>query len=426
MLGSFVDGLFEGAKATAALMETREKMLGNAEKHAAAKRAEALANDQATIKATFNPEGTDTVQPSTGTSTAPPADAPAEIKPPEYQASSRSTPGDPNLWPQIKPLIGKYESNGDYAVGYGVGDTTKFPDMKGFYGFPDRPSVDNSRATGFYQFQPGTWQQYARMVEQETGKAPNFRLPADQDAVAEKAYVVDGLRHWVPYNPKLKVALANERLLGGAATAAARAGAAKPPSALNMEPSADLGGGLTAPAPDLEGQRAKAASGPAAAPSLASAATAAIKALPASTVSAPPAPTMADGSAQMYAPPAVAPPTPNPVSTPSAISALTPRPDAAAAAAAMTPAAPTAPTATPPIKVETPPRPVLSQLRQQQDAPPPFTPAPGEITAPGHKGVVIGGKWYPSVRAWNLESDRRADDASKAALAGRNSALFPR
>lgn len=77
------------------------------------------------------------------------------------------------------------ESGGDddpYHVLYGFGhfdETT--PLMPGYYGFPEWPGKDNSRAAGRYQFEPATWRATAASFDGET---PDFRLPVWQDRAA--------------------------------------------------------------------------------------------------------------------------------------------------------------------------------------------------------------------------------------------------
>ena len=381
MIGSFVSGLFEGAKTTMDLYDSYYKLESKRRlNEGAALYEQERALESQTPLHGWGGGGEIDPYATSGTST-PPAAAPAETKPPEAVQPGQTRPGyqrgDPALWPQIKPLIGETESGHSYTVGYGIkklngtGDTSGYPDMKGFYGFPDRPSVDNSRASGYYQFQPGTWQRFARMYEEQTGRAPNFRLPADQDAVAELAYITEGLRHWAPFNERFRIAAAKAGLMGGAATTAARAGQATPPTVASRESDADIGGGATAPPPDLEGQRgtAKPAS------PIASALGDAIRAAPALASERPTA--MPDGSASMYMPPpttsasALGGMRMNPVSTPSAISQLSPRDRESfgipsATSPTTSPAAPAFPT---PVKVETPSSRSLSQLRQSQTGP---------------------------------------------------------
>ena len=77
------------------------------------------------------------------------------------------------------------ESGGDddpYHVLYGFGhfdETT--PLMPGYFGFPEWPGKDNSRAAGRYQFEPATWKAVAASFDGET---PDFRLPVWQDRAA--------------------------------------------------------------------------------------------------------------------------------------------------------------------------------------------------------------------------------------------------
>jgi len=265
------------------------------------------------------------------------------------------------LWDQIKPYIQKYEGANSYKTGYGLGekgDITKYPAKPGYFGFPDWPGADGpqgkTHAGGMYQFQPDTWRYYAER------EGVNDFSPESQDRVAKRAYLEDGLRHWVPFNETLRTELAKAGLLGGLATRAARTGQAKPPTVAGREPSADLGGGLAAPPPDLEGQRGT---------------TKPTSVQPSPVVEQIVKPVVSartselnqripDGSAQMYTPTPMMP-TPNPISRDRAAMPTPASPEMAAAQSALTPAAPPAVAATP---VVTPsPRSGMTQ-RQQYDA----------------------------------------------------------
>jgi hypothetical protein len=112
-------------------------------------------------------------------------------------------------------LVKKYESNGgNYNVGTGGADLSSAPrDPNGFpiwEGKLDPASGKRSHAAGAYQFQPGTWQQYAEPL------GIHDFSPASQDAVFKAAYADKGYGHWAPYNPKLAAAIAGG---GGGATA---------------------------------------------------------------------------------------------------------------------------------------------------------------------------------------------------------------
>lgn len=402
MLGAFVSGMFEGAKSTFELMEMRNKMEVQNRKMQEGRDAEALLKKDAEYdKINASPTmsgGSDAPAATTGTSTQP---APAVTPTPVVrEVKQSSNPGDPELWEQIKPYIQKYEGANNYKTGYGLGDKgdiTKYPAKPGYFGFPDWPGATapngtQTHAGGMYQFQPETWKYYAER------EGVNDFSPESQDRVARRAYVEDGLKHWIgidpntgkAFNETLRAELSKAGLLGGLATRAARSGQARPPTVAGREPDADLGGGRTAPAPDLEGQRA------AAKPVLSPAVVDQIVKPVVSALTSNPQ-SMPDGSAQMVTPPPVGP-TPNPLAPTRQIG--TPA-DTAAAQSALTPA-PAPAVAAAPVVAPPSPRSGMSQ-RQQYDA----AIAAGERPA------------FPPDQKWNSRGEAVSQDIGRPLLGQR-------
>lgn len=100
-------------------------------------------------------------------------------------------------------LVGHYESEGlarklgidPYYIGVGGTDLSKAQPNQ--YGFPIWEGHGNSHAAGRYQFQPATWEQYAKPLGISDFSA------ASQDAVFRAAYLDRGFGHWAPYNTPL-------------------------------------------------------------------------------------------------------------------------------------------------------------------------------------------------------------------------------
>lgn len=126
---------------------------------------------------------------------APPASLQVGLLPPTIPVDAT---GAPRL-----DLIRKFESSGRYNVGYGGADLSKAPLNE--FGFPIWEGVEGSAGTthaaGAYQFEPGTWERYAKPLG-----IKDFS-PESQDAVARAAYLAEGYAPWAPYNTKLKNAL---------------------------------------------------------------------------------------------------------------------------------------------------------------------------------------------------------------------------
>lgn len=101
-------------------------------------------------------------------------------------------------------LIRRYEADGRYNVGTGGTDLSNAPLDQ--FGFPQWSGISTpkgpSHAAGAYQFQPGTWRQYAEPM------GINDFSEKSQDAVGAAALRDQGVKPWAPYNPRLAAALA--------------------------------------------------------------------------------------------------------------------------------------------------------------------------------------------------------------------------
>ncbi len=95
--------------------------------------------------------------------------------------------------------IKRYESGGNYTVGYGGADLSAAPLSTD--GFPQWAGKDNSHAAGAYQFEPGTWAIYADRLG-----ITDFS-PKSQDAVFAACFAVRRFSDWLPYNTKLAAAV---------------------------------------------------------------------------------------------------------------------------------------------------------------------------------------------------------------------------
>ncbi len=100
-------------------------------------------------------------------------------------------------------LVRKYESGGNYNVGFGGADLSNAPrDETGFPQWAGKQGPSGiSHAAGAYQFQPGTWKQYAGPL------GVHDFSPASQDAVFNAARADQGMKPWAPFNPRLAAAL---------------------------------------------------------------------------------------------------------------------------------------------------------------------------------------------------------------------------
>ena len=104
-------------------------------------------------------------------------------------------------------LVKRYESEGlasklgisPYVIGTGGADLSKAALNEN--GFPIWEGHNGSHAAGAYQFQPGTWAQYAPALG-----IKDFS-PASQDAIFRAAYLDQGYAPWAPYNPRIAAAI---------------------------------------------------------------------------------------------------------------------------------------------------------------------------------------------------------------------------
>jgi len=382
-LGSFVDGLFAGAKSTAELMDAKNKLEIQYRQFADADLAKKTAEEQAAkekqaaanmaVGQVWNPEGTDTIQSSTGSSTPP---VPTEIK--EGITGTRDpkarNAGASEYADQIASLVSKRESSDRPNIGYGGTDLTNAPAKPGYFGFPDwAGNIDpatgqRSHAAGLYQFQPDTWKQYAGPLG-----ITDFS-PESQRRVFNAAYLDQGIRPWAS-NRALIGDVAAAGLLGGAGAQVAKTDAGTP-SALAGTPAPVRAGG-TAP-PDLEGQSAKVKTGPS---PVGSPISTIIKAVAGPGVTPAQQANVPEGNMTMQPPISV--PSPTPAAPPMRSSALDPASTAMATSAMSPPSMGSASSGSSAATTvaQTPSRPVLAQLRQSDQGggmrPPEPTSRPG-------------------------------------------------
>ena len=99
-------------------------------------------------------------------------------------------------------LVRKYESGGNYNVGYGGADLSNAPlSATGFPQWPGKMGPSGiSHAAGGYQFEPGTWNQYAKPLG-----ITDFS-PQSQDRVFQADYAQRGLRDWSSDKPLMAAA----------------------------------------------------------------------------------------------------------------------------------------------------------------------------------------------------------------------------
>lgn len=103
----------------------------------------------------------------------------------------------------LEDLVGRFESRGNYDVGYGGADLSDAPlNPLGFpiWGGREGPA-GISHAAGKYQFEPAEWARYAGPLG-----ITDFS-PQSQDRVFAAAVANEGLRPWIPYNQNLANAL---------------------------------------------------------------------------------------------------------------------------------------------------------------------------------------------------------------------------
>lgn len=101
----------------------------------------------------------------------------------------------------LDPLayIRHFESAGRYNIAYGGTDISGAQHDE--FGFPLWEGKDNSHAAGAYQFQPGTWRQYASRLG-----IKDFSEES-QDAVAVACFAARGFADWAPYDAPLAAAI---------------------------------------------------------------------------------------------------------------------------------------------------------------------------------------------------------------------------
>lgn len=132
------------------------------------------------------------------------------------------TPGAPSSLTQgsIAPttadalnMIAGPESGNNYFIGTGQkpGTQTLQNAQLDASGFPIWEGTGNSRAAGRYQIQPGTWK---GAVDKYFGGNLDWRVPANQDAVAAKLYEDQGFSPWAPYNPVLRQQIQARQQMG--------------------------------------------------------------------------------------------------------------------------------------------------------------------------------------------------------------------
>lgn len=127
--------------------------------------------------------------------------------PPRVNATNKIIPPDNPVFVEtakalaagtpLDPLsaIGLYESGDDYTIGVGGIILSGYPVSQ--YGFPLWGGIGNSHAAGKYQFQPGTWTPYAKLLG-----VWDF-APESQDAIAACCYNDKGFAPWEPYDAPL-------------------------------------------------------------------------------------------------------------------------------------------------------------------------------------------------------------------------------
>lgn len=110
-------------------------------------------------------------------------------------------------------MIAGPESAGNYFIGTGQkpGTQTLQGAQLDASGFPIWEGTGNSHAAGRYQIQPGTWKD---TVNKYFNGNLDWRVPANQDAVAAKLYEDQGFGPWAPYNPVLRQQLQSRQALG--------------------------------------------------------------------------------------------------------------------------------------------------------------------------------------------------------------------
>jgi hypothetical protein len=102
----------------------------------------------------------------------------------------------------FRGLLQHYEGGDSYNLGWGKTDLSNAPLNQ--FGFPiwdGKPGPQGiSHAAGAYQFEPGTWETYAKPLG-----ITDFSKES-QDKVFDAAYAAEGGKPWLPYNPQLRAA----------------------------------------------------------------------------------------------------------------------------------------------------------------------------------------------------------------------------
>jgi hypothetical protein len=112
------------------------------------------------------------------------------------------------MWPldadAFGSLVRQYEGGNNYNVGFGGADLSNAAlSPTGFPQWPGKMGPQGiSHAAGVYQFEPATWDKYAKPLGITDFSAPS------QDAVFKAAYTAEGGSPWLPYNSKLRAATA--------------------------------------------------------------------------------------------------------------------------------------------------------------------------------------------------------------------------
>lgn len=115
----------------------------------------------------------------------------------------------------VAALVRKHESRDNYNVGYGGADLSNAPLNE--YGFPiwagKMGPAGISHAAGAYQFQPATWERYAKPLGVTDFSA------ASQDRVFQAAYAAEGMKPWQSNAPLMAAIQRLDSTTQGAAAA---------------------------------------------------------------------------------------------------------------------------------------------------------------------------------------------------------------
>lgn len=139
--------------------------------------------------------------------------------------------GSPTTTDADLALIRQHEASNNYFIGTGQkpGTTDLLNAPLDKYGAPIWDgNGKNSHAFGGYQFQPGTWKD---TVNKYFDGYLDWRVPANQDAVAAKLKQDQGWSPWAPYNKTLAAAIVARGNAPASAEPAAASGSSSPPAA---------------------------------------------------------------------------------------------------------------------------------------------------------------------------------------------------